>query len=303
MVGNSGYSLKVACLPCDRSAGRRSTVTEALSILRGRFGRLALLDMDTSLVDHAHPHCHLIFKASGPDQDFVVEGRTVPLRNDMLVAVNSWQQHAYVHRQGAERTLFLALYIEPGWLADADRAFVNCAEPGFFPHAGIPITSEINRLRTNLVRRMADPYDRHDELQESILQLCLTVSHGFSDWRDQGVRLRNRYSARDYRVGRALRHMRERAAEAVDLDDVARIAGLSRPHFNHLFRSCTGVSPRVYANALRVETAVCRLRQQNEIGDISEDLGFSAQGNFTRFFQQHTGTSPNQYRRVMADLG
>ena len=47
-------------------------MTEALSILRGGFGRLALLDMDTSLVDHAHPHCHLIFKASGPDQDFVV---------------------------------------------------------------------------------------------------------------------------------------------------------------------------------------------------------------------------------------
>jgi AraC-like DNA-binding protein len=260
--------------------------------------------MDTLLVEHAHPHCHLIFKASGPDQNFMVEEQTVPLRSDMLVAVNSWQQHAYLHRQGAERTLFLALYIEPGWLAAADRAFVNCAEPAFFPRAGIPITNEINRLRANLVRRMADPHDRHDELQESILQLCLNVSHGFSDWRDKGARLRKHHGPRDYRVGRALRHMRERAAEAVDLDDVARLSGLSRPHFNHLFRSCTGVSPRVYANALRVETAVSRLRQQlDEIGEISEHLGFSAQSNFTRFFQQHAGTSPNQYRRVMADLG
>jgi len=279
-------------------------VTKALSILRGRFGRAALLDMDTSLVDHAHPHFHLIFKASGPDQNFVVEGHRVPLRSDMLVAVNSWQQHAYVHRQGAERTLFLALYIEPGWLAEADRAFVNCAEPGFFPHAGIPITNEINRLRTNLVRRMADPFDQHDEIQESILQLCLAVSRGFSDWRDLSVGARKHAGPWDYRVGRALRHLRECAAEAVDLDDVARVSGLSRPHFNHLFRNCTGVSPRVYANALRVETAVSRLREQrDEIGDISEDLGFSAQSNFTRFFQQHTGTSPNQYRRVMADLG
>jgi len=260
--------------------------------------------MDTSLVAHAHPHCHLIFQASGPDQNFVVEEQTVPLRSDMLVAVNSWQQHAYLHRQGTERTLFLALYIEPGWLAAADRAFVNSAEPGFFPRAGIPITNEINRLRANLVRRMADPHDQHDELQESILELCLNVSHGFSDWRDQGARLRRHHGPRDYRVGRALRHMRERAAEAVDLDHVARLSGLSRPHFNHLFRSCTGVSPRVYANALRVETAVSRLRQQqDEIGEIAEHLGFSAQSNFTRFFQQHAGTSPNQYRRVMADLG
>ena len=278
-------------------------MTKALSILRGRFGRVALLDMDTSLVDHAHPHFHLIFKVSGPDQNFVVEGKPVPLRSDMLVAVNSWQQHAYMHLQSAEPTLFLALYIEPGWLANADCVFGNCAEPGFFPHPGIAITSEISRLRADLVRRTADPFGQHDELQELILQLCLTVSHGFSDWRQRGAARRKTVGPWDYRVGRALRHMRMRAAEAVDLDDVAKNSGLSRPHFNHLFRSCTGLSPRVYANALLVETAVNRLREQDEIGHISEELGFSAQSNFTRFFQQHTGTSPNQYRRVMSDLG
>jgi AraC family transcriptional regulator len=279
-------------------------VTRALSIVRGRFGRVALLDMDTSLVDHAHPHYHLIFKASGPDQNFVVEGQTVPLRSDTLVAVNSWQQHAYVHRHGTERTLFLALYIEPGWLADADRSFVHCSEPGFFPHAGIAISSEVDRLRAGVVRRMADPCDRQDELQELILELCVNVAYGFSDWRDRAAGLHKPCGPRDYRIGRALRRMRESAADAVDLDDLARGCGLSRPHFNHLFRSCTGVSPRVYVNALRVETAVGRLRQHgHEIGSISEELGFSAQGNFTRFFQQHTGTSPSQYRRVMADLG
>jgi AraC family transcriptional regulator len=81
--------------------------------------------------------------------------------------------------------------------------------------------------------------------------------------------------------------MRESAAEAVDLNETARGCGLSRPHFNHLFGNCTGVSSRVYVNTLRVETAVGRLRQhQNEIGSGSEDLGFSAQSNFTRFFQQ-----------------
>jgi AraC family transcriptional regulator len=278
-------------------------VTRALSILQGRFGRVALLDMDTSLVDHAHPHYHLIFKASGPDQNFVVEGQTVPLRSDTLVAVNSWQQHAYEHRTSAERTLFLALYIEPGWLADADRHFAACSEPGFFPQAGIAITSEIDRLRAGVVRRMADPSQGHDELQELILDLCLNVAYGFSDWRDRAAGLHRPRGTSDYRIGRALRHIRESADEALDLDAVARASGLSRPHFNHLFRSCTGVSPRVYVNALRVETAVGRLRQyDNEIGNISQELGFSAQSNFTRFFQQHTGTSPNQYRRVLAQV-
>ena len=57
------------------------------------------------------------------------------------------------------------------------------------------------------------------------------------------------------------------------------------------------------AKKLELENAVGRLRHyDNEIGSISQELGFSAQSNFTRFFQQHTGTSPNQYRRVMADV-
>jgi AraC family transcriptional regulator len=70
-------------------------VTKALSILSGAFGRVALLDMDTSLVDHAHHHCHVIMKASGPDQDFMVEGQAYPIREDTAVAVNTWQEHEY----------------------------------------------------------------------------------------------------------------------------------------------------------------------------------------------------------------
>ena len=30
------------------------------------------------------------------------------------------------------------------------------------------------------------------------------------------------------------------------------------------------------------------------------ELGFSFPGNFSRFFKEHTGVSPSQYRRVAA---
>ncbi len=279
-------------------------MTRACSILRGRFGRVALLDMDTSLVGHAHPHCHQIFKTAGPDQEFMVEGEAVPLRRDTVVAVNAWQHHAYFHRPSGQRTLFLAFYIEPDWLAEADRMFLNCARPSFFPRACVAIGAGIERLRMRLVEHMAEgALDQPEEMQQLILGLCLEVSYGFADWRSR----RSFLSApppRDFRIGRALRYMRDHAAGPLDLDGVARISGLSRPHFNHLFRACTGLSPRLYLNTLRVEAAVGRLHQQpGGIGAISDALGFSAQSNFTRFFRQHTGTSPHQYRRVLDDLG
>jgi len=279
-------------------------VTKALSVLSGAFGRVALLDMDTSLVAHAHPHCHLIFKASGPDQHFIVEDQAFPLRYDTAIAVNTWQEHAYLHCAGSERTVFLALYIEPDWLAEADGSFLNCTRPGFFAQSAFPVTYEMMRLRAKLVRMLeTELYADARQLEELILDLTLVAVHGFSDWRGQSRKGGDWRSARDFRILKALHHMHEGMGDRINLDTIAAEAGLSRPHFNYLFRNCTGISPRLYANALRVEAAVCKLRKKkSNIGTISGDLGFPAQGNFTRFFQQHTGASPNQFQRVMAEL-
>lgn len=284
-------------------------MTKALSILSGDFGRVALLDMNTSLVDHAHHHCHLIFKASGPDQDFMVEGQAYPVRDDTAVAVNTWQQHEYLHQGQDERTVFVALYIEPRWLVDADRSFAACTNPGFFSRPSLRLTPEIRRRRNMLVHRMETDLAGSHELEELILDLSVEVAHRFSEWR--GAPGGSRPGPRDFRIRRAIRHMQDHmhghtrghVGERLDLDGVAAASGLSRPHFNHLFRRSTGVSPAVYANALRVEAAVAALREQGQgIATIADELGFSAQSNFTRFFQQHTGTSPNQFRRVMACL-
>ena len=64
------------------------------------------------------------------------------------------------------------------------------------------------------------------------------------------------------------------------------------------------MSPGVYANALRVEAAVRGLGERREpISALSDQLGFSAQSNFTRFFQQHTGIAPGQFKRALAQVG
>ena len=279
-------------------------MTTALGILRGSFGRVALLDMDTSLVPHAHHHCHVIMKVSGPDQHFIVEDKALPVRDDTAVLVNTWEQHRYLHRLHDRRTVFLALYIEPAWLAGTDRSFVRCAHPAFFSRPGVAITDRIRKLRSDLVERIgSDEYDDPKEAEQIILDLTTAIAHQFSDWRSPA---RNPASAgNDFRIRRAIQYMHENHGTAFDLDEIASVAGLSRPHFNVLFRQCTGVSPGVYGNAIRVETAVRALsdQQENSIVSLAGDLGFSAHSNFTRFFQQHTGIAPRQFRRALAQVG
>ena len=84
---------------------------------------------------------------------------------------------------------------------------------------------------------------------------------------------------------------------------MARSAGLSRPHFYKLFRRQTGVTPNIYLNTLRMERAVQRLGQTGQsITEIGDELGFSCQSVFTRFFTSHVGMAPTDYRRAVQVL-
>ena len=85
----------------------------------------------------------------------------------------------------------------------------------------------------------------------------------------------------------------------IELDDIARESGLSRPHFYRLFRSQTGVTPNLYLNTLLMERALDALvATESPIADIGFDLGFSSQSGFTRFFAGNVGMAPTDYRRA-----
>jgi AraC family transcriptional regulator len=50
---------------------------------------------------------------------------------------------------------------------------------------------------------------------------------------------------------------------------------------------------------LCVALAISKLSSgRGRIADVSAELGFSAQSNFTRFFQQQVGIPPSEYRRA-----
>src|SRR5208282_2602600 len=99
---------------------------------QGKFGRVALLDMDRSLVTHAHRTCHVLLKFGGADTAFLVRGKVCPLKDDTAVLVNAWEPHAYTHAPSAPQTIILALYIDPLWLGQIDRALLCSGHSQFF---------------------------------------------------------------------------------------------------------------------------------------------------------------------------
>ncbi|HTK12298.1 MAG TPA: AraC family transcriptional regulator [Xanthobacteraceae bacterium] len=277
-------------------------MSTALRITHGAFGRVALLDMDRSLVRHAHPHCHVLIKADGADTQFAVGDGLVQLTERQAVLINTWEPHAYVHYKERPRTIILALYIEPTWLKSFRPNWAASGAPGFFEQPAGDISPRIRRLSMDLAAMMmADP-GANSEQEQVLSDLMISVIERFTPWRTLSRSLadidRNR-DRFDWRIRRAVDLLRLEPQAAQDVDALAKEAGLSRAHFYRLFERSTRMTPHVYLNLLRMELAVKSVMHGDDsFAAVSDALGFSAPSHFTRFFRDHAGVNPSEFRQV-----
>src|SRR5439155_24144218 len=85
--------------------------------------------------------------------------------------------------------------------------------------------------------------------------------------------------------------------EPLDVDDLARAAGLSRAHFSREFRRAFGESPHAYLLTRRLERAAALLRTTDRsIADVCFAIGLQSAGSFTTSFTRTYGMPPNAYR-------
>jgi AraC-like DNA-binding protein len=85
--------------------------------------------------------------------------------------------------------------------------------------------------------------------------------------------------------------------EQLDVDDMARAAGLSRAHFSREFRRAFGESPHSYLLTRRLERAAALLRSTDRaIADVCFSVGLQSLGSFTTSFTRTYGVSPAAYR-------
>lgn len=274
-------------------------MSDALRIARGRFGRVALLDMDKPLVRHAHPHCHVLLKVEGADTQFSVKDIIVPLSDESAVLINSWEPHAYEHNRLMPKTIILALYVEPEWLGYFRSNWSASNSPDFFKANVGSITPAIKTLTRTLAEAMLYEPD-NSKYHESILaDLMIAVIERFTSWKSVNSSIRDlaNLTATDFRIRKAVKTMQETPGSITDLDTLASDIGLSRAHFYRLFESSMGVSPRVYLNVQRIEKAVIAVAGGSlSLSDISEKLGFAAPSHFSRFFHDNVGSSPSSFR-------
>jgi AraC-like DNA-binding protein len=93
----------------------------------------------------------------------------------------------------------------------------------------------------------------------------------------------------------AREYVEDNHAHNISLEELSRVAGLSRFHLLRSFRAEVGLPPHSYLNQVRVYRVKEPLRSGAGIAEAALETGFADQSHLTRHFKRLVGVPPGRY--------
>jgi AraC-like DNA-binding protein len=91
--------------------------------------------------------------------------------------------------------------------------------------------------------------------------------------------------------------IRENFYRSITLEEISKVANMSRSAFSKYFKKNSGAGFVEYVNQVRTNKACYLLRETGyQVHDIARDCGFASISNFNKQFRQSVGISPRDYR-------
>lgn len=100
-------------------------------------------------------------------------------------------------------------------------------------------------------------------------------------------------------ISAARKMIHQNLQDPVELDDVAKAAGMSRSHFCRVFKEVTSMTVTEYTTRARVAWARKELLRPNiQVSEVAYEVGFQSLSQFNRSFAKIVGMSPSQFRKA-----
>src|ERR671938_563063 len=154
------------------------------------------------------------------------------------------------------------------------------------------LNSLLGLLREELMRGQASPL--FVQALAQMIAVHLARSYGVTDEESHG----RSPSLPGHKLRQLTDWMAEHLTEEFSLDRLAAQAGLSKFHFQRLFKAATGVSPSRHHINLRMNEARRLLRETKmSVVGVALEVGYANPSHFARLFRRETGLSPRDYRQ------
>ncbi|WP_234124066.1 AraC family transcriptional regulator [Clostridium hydrogenum] len=104
-------------------------------------------------------------------------------------------------------------------------------------------------------------------------------------------------------IQKAIDYIENNLKENIKLEEIAKVAGYSIPHFYRVFRPLVGCSVKEYVRKRKLSNAMFDLAtSKRSVTEIAFEYGYESHEAFTRTFKLAYGESPSSFRKVKAEL-
>jgi AraC-like DNA-binding protein len=238
----------------------------------------------------------------------------VPLRPGDLAFVRGGADHFVAHEPGAVcvspdefRRLHAASDVELGaqgalflcgayqFAGDIGAGLVDALPPVLaFPAS---VDDPIHRVVTLLSREMVHRQPGQQTVLDRLLDLLVVLGLRTGLARSANAPAWFRAAA-DERLSRALQAIHENPDRPWTVEELARVALMSRASFARVFQQTLGQTPMQYLSDWRMTLARdLLLTERLSLAQIAERVGYSSQYAFATAFRRHHGEPPGRWRR------
>jgi AraC-like DNA-binding protein len=251
-----------------------------------------------------HDYFEIAYLCAG-EASLEIQDRSLPLHEGDLAVVGSTLYHRFECRSDPPVTLAL-LFFEPN-LIRADGGPDNAEyltpfllQDSRYPHVvpaktGIPsqVFGLMQRIRTELPA--TTPRARLAVKTYLKMSLILLVNQ-YASYAGTVETFRRQQRALE-RLRPLFDHLEQSFGDPIQVQEAARICGMSESHFMSFFKRATGQSFMAYLNHCRIERAQALLVMTDKsVSDISQEMGFCDQSYFGTVFRKLVGITPAGYR-------
>ena len=99
------------------------------------------------------------------------------------------------------------------------------------------------------------------------------------------------------RIQKVCRYIEKHSEDQLNLQDLAKLAGLSQFHFQRSFKAIVGLTPKQYVEAARVKRLKDSLRTSKGVTEAVYDAGYGSSSRVYERADTRLGMTPKQYRR------
>jgi AraC-like DNA-binding protein len=162
-----------------------------------------------------------------------------------------------------------------------------------------PLTPEISSAAIRLLEVLRTPVERRVLGRQIVREIIYRVLCGEQSAALRAIAMRHSHVSQ---ISKALRRIHQDYARTLDVETLAREAGMSVSTFHANFKTITSTSPLQYLKSIRLHKArVLMVQDGLNAGVAAREVGYESASQFSREFKRFFGDSPARRAARSAD--